>query len=73
MFCIAFFPDLVPSRSAEARWIKDAQVDHAHEVETAIMTLLRYRKIVERSVETARGRYMSAVVMGVIAFHLVET
>lgn len=39
MFCVAFFPDLVPSRSAEGRWMKDAQVGHAHEVETAIMTL----------------------------------
>lgn len=68
MFCVAFFPDLVPSRSAEGRWTKDTQIDHAHEVETAIMTLLRYRKIVERSVETTRGRYMSAVVVGILCF-----
>lgn len=58
MFCIAFFPDLVPSRSAEGRWMKDAQVGHAHEVETAIMTLYCYKDIVGRSVETTRGRYL---------------
>lgn len=48
--------------------MKDAQVDHAHEVETAIMTLHRYCDIVERGVETARGRYMSAVAVGVTVF-----
>lgn len=48
--------------------MKNARVEHAHEVETAIMTLSRYRHIVERSVETTRGRCMSAVVVGVIVF-----
>jgi hypothetical protein len=48
--------------------MKDAQDDHAHEVETAIMTLYRHRDIVGRSVETTRVRCMSAVVVGVIVF-----
>jgi hypothetical protein len=38
--------------------MKDAQVGHAHEVETAIMTLYCYKDIVGRSVETTRGRYL---------------
>ena len=48
--------------------MKDAQVEHAHEIETTIMTLLRCRDIVERSVDTARGKHMSAVVVEAIVF-----